>query len=127
MEQNTLPMTDPGPEFAPKTKKAIPWSSVLKFLKDGFFILIVLVSFSAGYMAKGYVVDKFPQQSLDVLSSADVSTAISNRGELVILNRHNGKYIQYSDSVLQSVYHQYRAKLTYTKDVFIPQSVGMKK
>lgn len=100
---------------------------ILKFLKEAFLILIVLASFSAGYVAKGYMTTKYPQQDQTVMSSADVSTSISDRGELIFLNRHNGKYTLYQDSVLQSLYHQYRAKLSYTKDSFIPQPVGSKK
>lgn len=95
---------------------AKPVSKYRKILIETGIVLLITISFVSGYVASN-VVSSVKNNSITTTTVLDstVSPALSDRNELILLNRQTGTYTIYAASMSEAIYHLYRAKLLYTK------------
>lgn len=88
---------------------------VLEFLKTAGRITLILISvflgFASGEIYRGYLRGVASSKMPQVQMIKQTSVAINDRGELMIIDRESGKYLLFSDSVGQSIFHQYASRI----------------
>lgn len=95
----------------------LQWKKIL--FTSGVAILC-LVFFWLGYESKKIIDHKSSVPTI-VQDTSSVSPALSDRGELILLDRKDGSYSIYSSVIAEAVYHQVRAKVIYTKAEYLPE------
>ena len=89
-------------------------TKVHQFLSKTVVILISLIIgflVSEGYQVYLSKVAKSDPKMSRTLTQKEISVAINERGELIFMNRIDGTYIIYSDSVGLIVFNHYASKM----------------
>jgi|LakMenEpi03Aug12_release.lakeMendotaPanAssembly.Ray.scaffolds.fasta_scaffold1106400_2 hypothetical protein len=98
--------------------------AILRVLRTAGHITVIVsclfVGFSAGEIYRAYKKGIESSELPQVQEIAVTSVAINDRGELMIIDRHSGKYMLFSDSVGQAIFNQYASKIYLKKQSGAP-------
>jgi hypothetical protein len=90
-----------------------------KFFSTISKVIVILISMAVGFMISNllemYKRKEVPlqvEQKIPVThDQKEISVAINERGEIIIMNRKDGSYEIYSDSVGQMIFNHYASKM----------------
>lgn len=93
------------------------WGSVVRFLSTLSKIVIIVIALGTGFAAGGlwyrYRASVDSSEMKATKSESETSVAINERGELLVIDRSNGKYEIYGDKVGQMIFDLYASKKYY--------------
>jgi hypothetical protein len=81
----------------------------------GIIILAVIV-FTGGYYFRTWVEENIEYRIVSVNTTTEVTSSITDRWELQLTDRTNGKVKVYDKDVLDAIYYQYQARRSYTHE-----------
>ena len=84
-------------------------------LRIGLIILTVLI-FIGGYYFRVWIEENIEHKVVSVNSPSEVTSSITDRGELQLTDRTNGKVKIYSKEVLDAIMYQVQARRSYTQE-----------
>lgn len=79
-------------------------------------IIVAALLFIFGYITRGWLEDNTNFFLESVQNSSEITTAITDRYELQVTDRTNGKVKIFEKDVLDAIYHQYQARRIYTQE-----------
>jgi len=79
-------------------------------------IVMAALLFIFGYITREWVDSNTNFYVVSVQSPNEITTAITDRDELQLTDRTNGKVRIYNKEILDAIYHQYNARKTYTQE-----------
>lgn len=82
--------------------------------------VVAIGLFIAGYYFHDWTSQNVQFKVVSVNTPENVSTAISDRWDLITTDLKTGKVRIFNREILNGIYYQYRARLTYTQEDKIP-------
>lgn len=85
---------------------------LIKIGREFFFIIIIILSFSFGYVSRILHQDVNNSKNMVSKKSKDLSISIDTKGNLLIIDK-DGLLTQYEDSVGIKIFNFYASKIAY--------------
>ena len=79
-------------------------------------VLLVVISLVIGYYARGLVEANIQYHVVSVNTPDEVTSAITDRWELQLTDRTNGRVRIYDKNILDAIFYQYMARRSYTQE-----------